>query len=328
MPHFPPFVKIVEVAPRDGLQNEHGTLCVQDKLHFIHQLEKAGLTTIEAGSFVSPQKMPQMANTDQVLHALITEQKERQTGTHVHYPVLVPNLKGLNNALKAGANAIALFTSCSETFNQHNIHCSIEQSFSRFEAICHALCKHPHPVTLRGYISCVLGCPYEGPVSQQRILSIAKRLLALGCSEISLGDTIGVGTPQQATQLITYLRPHIPLSQLAVHFHNTYGQALVNIYAALEAGIFIVDAAVSGLGGCPYAKHTATHTTQHTTAHTTGNVATEEVVYMLHGLDIQTGIDLPTLCQAGQFICQKLQCPSRSPVCQALQAHNTRLSST
>lgn len=293
MPATPSFIRIVEVGPRDGLQNESKILSPEIKIHLIDLLSNTGLQTIEAGAFVSPKWIPQMADTGQVLSAI-----KRKPG--VAYPVLVPNAQGLSNALAAGARDIAVFTAASETFCSKNINCSIDQSFDRFAPVFET--AKDQSLNVRGYVSCALGCPYEGNVSIASVVKVAKRLLEAGCSEISIGDTIGVGTPLHVRLLIQALQSEIPSEKLAVHFHDTYGQALANILVAIEQGISVVDSAVSGLGGCPYAKGSA------------GNVATEDVLYMIHGMGIETNVDLEAVAAAGNYICQKLGRKSQSRV--------------
>lgn len=291
--NFPKQVKIVEVGPRDGLQNEPKTLPAAIKIEFINRLAATGLTVIEAGSFVSPKWVPQMADTAEVLQGI-------NTSANIHFPVLVPNLQGLTAAIAAGVREIAVFTAASETFSQKNTNCSIAEGLARINDIIDMAKQHQLPV--RGYVSCVLGCPYEGPIDINKVADIAFELFNKGCYEVSLGDTIGVGTPAKAKQLIKCVTQKIPLDKIAVHFHDTYGQALANIYACLELGINIVDSSIAGLGGCPYAKGAS------------GNVATEDVVYMLQGLNIDTAIDLAKLIAVDKFICQILKRPSRSKV--------------
>ncbi|WP_338366556.1 hydroxymethylglutaryl-CoA lyase [uncultured Pseudoalteromonas sp.] len=283
MAAFPTEVKIVEVGPRDGLQNEKA-VSTKDKITLINALSDAGLKNIEAGAFVSPKWVPQMADSAEVINALDLP--------HVNLSALTPNLKGAQLAKQAGIKEFAIFTAASEAFCQKNINCSIEESIARFSEVM-AFAK-THNIRVRGYVSCVLGCPYEGEVDPQKVLAVSQSLLDMGCYEISLGDTIGVGTASKVTELLTLLLKHIDKSKLAVHFHDTYGQALTNIYAALSLGIATVDAAVAGLGGCPYAKGAS------------GNVATEDVVYLLNGLGIEHGIDLQRLSGAGWRITQTL----------------------
>jgi hydroxymethylglutaryl-CoA lyase len=293
---LPTSVRIVEVGPRDGLQNESGVITVDAKIALIEALQDAGLTCIEAGSFVSPNWVPQMADTAEVLARL-----RRKPG--VTYTALVPNLRGLEQALAAGVAQIAVFAAASETFSQRNINCSIADSFLRFAPVMEK--ARAAGISVRGYVSCVLGCPYEGPVAPKAVADVAAKLLALGCDEISLGDTIGVGTPLRARRLVECVTETIPLRQLALHFHDTNGQALANILACLELGVAVVDSSVAGLGGCPYA------------AGATGNVATEDLVYMLDGMGIETGVDLPLLCAAGNQISAELGRATASKVARA-----------
>jgi isopropylmalate/homocitrate/citramalate synthase len=257
------------------------------------------LPVIEAGSFVSPKWVPQMADTADVLAAI-----RRRPGTL--YPVLCPNRQGLARALAAGAPAVAVFASASETFCRRNLNCSIDASFDRFAEVCHAAAAAGVPV--RGYVSCILGCPYEGEVAARAVADVAARLSALGCYEISLGDTIGAGTPAAARAVVEAVAARVPLDRLALHFHDTYGQALANILAVLDLGIAVVDASVAGLGGCPYAPGAA------------GNVATEDVLYMLEGAGVQTGVDLDAVAAAGAFVCRALGRPPQSKAQQALAA--------
>ena len=294
---LPRSVRIVEVGPRDGLQNESQIVPLAAKVGLIEALVAAGLKNVESGSFVSPKWVPQMADTAQVLAAIT-----RNPG--VRYPVLVPNLKGLEAALAAGADEIAVFGAASESFSQKNINCSIAESLERFRpVVAAALAKG---VRVRGYISCVLGCPYEGPIEPAAVAAVAKALADMGCYEISLGDTIGTGTPLKAQAMLRAVAAVVPIDRLAVHFHDTWGQALANILACLELGVAVVDSAVAGLGGCPYAKGA------------TGNVATEDVVYMLDGMGIETGIDLAKLAAAGRAITAAIGKAPVSKVAQVL----------
>ena len=290
-------VRMIEVSPRDGLQNEKQTVATETKVALIGMLADAGLKTIEATAFVSPKWVPQMADHAEVLRALPARKG-------VSYPVLVPNLKGFEAALAAGAKGIAVFTAASETFAQKNINCSIAESLERFAPVFAAARAAGVPV--RGYVSCVLGCPYEGAVNPDRVAEVAARLRDAGCYEISLGDTIGVGTPNRTKDVIARVAQRVPVASLAGHFHDTYGQALANIYAAMELGVRRFDASVSGLGGCPYAPGAA------------GNVATEDLVYMLNGMGVETGVDLDRLVAAGGFICQKLGRETQSRVAKAM----------
>ncbi|CAH2604199.1 3-hydroxy-3-isohexenylglutaryl-CoA/hydroxy-methylglutaryl-CoA lyase [Rhodovastum atsumiense] len=295
---FPERVRIVEVGPRDGLQNEPIQVPVATRVALIEALAAAGLTRIEAGSFVSPKWVPQMAGTEEVLASL-----RRVPG--VDYPVLVPNLQGLDRALAAGVTEIAVFGAASEAFSRRNINCSIAESLDRFAPVVERALAAG--MRVRGYVSCVLGCPYEGTVAPAAVAGVAARLAAMGCYEISLGDTIGVGTPLQARHLVERVAQDVPVARLALHFHDTYGQALANTLACLETGVAVIDAAVAGLGGCPYAKGAA------------GNLATEDLVYMLHGMGIATGVDLDRLCAAGDMIAATLGRPSGSRVAKARQ---------
>lgn len=285
---LPNKVRLVEVGPRDGLQNEPQAVPVEVRVELIERLLKTGLKTIEVGSFVSPKWVPQMAGSAEVLAAL--PQVECQ------FPVLVPNLKGMELALQAGAREVAVFAAASEGFSQKNINCSIAESLKRFEPVMELAQRHQ--VRVRGYVSCVLGCPYEGDVSPQRVAHVSKALTELGCYEISLGDTIGVGTPEHAKHMLSTVAECVPMERLAVHFHDTYAQALANIYACLQLGVGVVDSSVAGLGGCPYAKGAS------------GNVATEDVLYLLNGLGIETGVDLKGVLEASAFISKFLK---RSP---------------
>ena len=275
-------VRIVEVAPRDGLQNEPGKVPTEVKVALIERLAEAGLPSVEATAFVSPKWVPQMAD-----HTEVLERVRRKPG--VSYPVLTPNLKGFEAARAAGATEVAIFGAASEAFSRKNINCSIAESLQRFEPVVEKALKSA--VKVRGYISCVLGCPYEGDIDPQRVAEVAQALYDMGCYEVSLGDTIGVGTPGRAKAMIEACARRVPVERLAGHYHDTYGQALANIYASLELGVRTFDASVGGLGGCPYAKGA------------TGNVATEDVVYMLHGMGIATGVDLERLVDIGQWIC-------------------------
>jgi hydroxymethylglutaryl-CoA lyase len=294
---FPTFVKLVEVGPRDGLQNEKNIIATSIKIDFIERLAETGLAVIEATSFVSPKWVPQLADASAVLQGI-----KKKAG--VSYPVLVPNVKGLENALAVGATEIAVFTTPSELFSQKNTGCSVIESMQRITDIMQLAKKNKLPV--RAYISCVLGCPYEGEIAVEKVVNQAKELQALGCYEISLGDTIGVGTPVKTKHLLDFVQAVVPTKQLAVHFHDTYGQALANIYVALQCGVAVIDSSVAGLGGCPYAKGA------------TGNVATEDVLYMLNGMNIKTGVDLKKLIQVGKFITAELGTKIQSKVSQAL----------
>ena len=274
-------IQIVEVGPRDGLQNEKEWVPTETKISLIEKLADAGLTKIEATSFVSPKWVPQLKDAHEVFTGI-----KRISG--VSYPVLTPNMKGFERALEADAKEIAVFSAASEAFTQKNTNCSIEESINRFRPVLEEAKKTNIPV--RGYISCVLGCPYQGNVDVDDVVNLAAKMTEMGCFQISLGDTIGAGTPVQAKRMVQKVSEKVPVSKLALHFHDTRGQALANIFACLELGVTVIDASVAGLGGCPYAKGA------------TGNVATEDVVFMLHGMDIETGIDLNKLIETGRFI--------------------------
>jgi len=292
-------VKIVEVGPRDGLQNEPGEVPTEVKLELIERLAAAGLRSVEATAFVSPKWVPQMAD-----HTEVLERIRRKPG--VSYPVLTPNLKGFEAARAAGATEVAIFGAASEAFSRRNINCSIAESLERFRPVAEAAKKND--VKVRGYVSCVLGCPYEGEVSSRQVAGVAGDLYDMGCYEVSLGDTIGTGTPGKTKAMIEACTERIPVEKLAGHYHDTYGQALANIYASLELGVRTFDASVAGLGGCPYA------------AGASGNVATEDVVYMLHGLGMETGVDLDQLVGIGRWICAILQREPSSKVNRAITA--------
>lgn len=296
---LPQQLTIIEVSPRDGLQNETLFVPTPIKLEFIQRLTECGLKIIESTSFVSPKWVPQMADHQQVMRGIIHQPQ-------VSYPALIANMTGMERAIECGVKEISVFTAVSETFSKKNANCSLAESMIRIADVIELAKKHEIPV--RGYISCVIACPYEGPMTPHQTVKVAKQLMELGCSQISLGDTIGAGTVGEVKKLLDALLPVISVDKIAVHFHDTYGQALANIYASLEYGISNVDSSVAGLGGCPYARSA------------TGNVATEDVVYMLNGLGIQTGIDLQKLLEAGRFICQYLNHPPRSKVSQAFQS--------
>jgi hydroxymethylglutaryl-CoA lyase len=296
---LPQQVRMVEVGPRDGLQNEAQIVPAATKIALIERLADAGLGVVEAGSFVSPKWVPQMADTAEVLAGL-----RRKPG--VSYPVLVPNLKGFAAALAAGVEEIAIFGAASEKFSQRNINCSIAESLERFAPV--AAAARQHGMRVRGYISCVVDCPYEGPIAPAAVADVAAKLFAMGCYEISLGDTIGTGTPARIQAMIAAVAAAVPRERLAVHFHDTYGQALANILASLESGIATVDSSVAGLGGCPYAKGAS------------GTVASEDVLYLLSGLGIRTGVDMTALAAAGRFVSQALGRDPVSKVARALAA--------
>jgi len=296
----PRSVRLVEVGPRDGLQNEARAVPTAVKIELIEKLADAGLRSIEATAFVSPKWVPQMADHSEVMRGI-----RRKPG--VAYPVLVPNLKGFEAAAAAGVEEIAVFAAASEAFSQRNINCSIATSLERFVPVMEA--ARARNIKVRGYISCVVGCPYEGAVAPAAVAGVARELDAMGCYEISLGDTIGVGNPNSVRAMLDAVLRDLPAPRLAIHLHDTYGQALVNLYSALDMGIGVVDSAVAGLGGCPYAKGAS------------GNVATEDVLYLLHGLGIETGVDAEQVFAAGQFICRAL---GRSPASKVAQAQAAR----
>jgi len=292
-------VRIVEVGPRDGLQNEKQSIATDIKVGLVDRLTEAGLPAIEAAAFVSPKWVPQMADGAEVMARI-----KRKPG--VAYPVLVPNMKGFESAVAAGVEEIAVFGAASESFSQKNINSTIAQSLARFEPVVAA--AHEKGIKVRGYISCVLGCPYEGEIAPKAVADVAKALYEMGCYEISVGDTIGVGTPARTLAMLEAVARHVPVEGIAGHYHDTYGQALANIYASLEFGVAVFDSSVAGLGGCPYAKGA------------TGNVATEDVVYMLHGLGCETGVNLDRLIDAGEYICAALGRPTNSRVGRAILA--------
>lgn len=295
--NLPNNVRIVEVGPRDGLQNENRSIPTTTKITLINMLVEAGLTYIEAGSFVNPKWVPQMADSAEVFAGIARKQG-------VTYAALTPNLQGYERAHAAHATEVAIFAAASEAFSQKNINCSIYESIKRFENVIERAKADNIPV--RGYISCVAGCPYSGEVDPTTVAAIATELFSLGCYEISLGDTIGVGTARQTQKIIDTVANKIPIHKIAVHMHDTYGQALANIYAALEMGVSVIDSSVAGLGGCPYAKGAS------------GNVATEDLVYLLNGLNIEHGVDLPKLIHAGNFISHALQKNNQSKVAHTL----------
>ena len=296
---LPRKVRLVEVGPRDGLQNEPVQVPTAVKIELIHQLQDSGLKVIEATAFVSPKWVPQMADASAVMAGI-------QRKPDVSYPVLVPNKKGLEGALAARATEIVVFGAATETFSRKNTNCSIAEGLERFEDVCRDALDQG--LKVRGDISVCLGCPYEGDVKAEAVTRIARALEQMGCYEITIADTIGVGTPGRTRAVFEAVAKHIPVKRLAGHFHDTYGQALANIYAALECGIATFDSSVAGLGGCPYAKGA------------TGNVATEDVLYMLSGLRIETGVDMTKLIAAGDYICGKLGRPTHSKAARALAA--------
>jgi len=294
---YPSHVRIVEVGPRDGLQNEKTIVPTATKVELIDRLSGTGLATIEATSFVSPKWVPQLADAADVFRAI-----RRKSG--VRYPVLVPNLQGYERAREVGADEIAVFTAASEAFNRKNINASIDESIERFTPVLER--ARADGVAVRGYVSTVLGCPYQGDVAVADVVRVARRLHELGCYEISLGDTIGIGTPAKARAMLAAVAEQVPIGALAVHFHDTRGQALANILACLELGVAVVDSSVSGAGGCPYARGA------------TGNVASEDVVYMLHGMGIATGIQLDKLIETGRWLSTQLARDNNSKVGRAV----------
>lgn len=296
---LPSHVRLVEVGPRDGLQNEAQPISVADKVQLVDALSAAGLSYIEVGSFVSPKWVPQMAGSAEVF-----AQIQRKPG--VTYGALAPNLRGFEDALAAGVKEVAVFAAASEAFSQRNINCSISESLDRFAPLMAA--ARQHGVSVRGYVSCVLGCPYEGDIAAAQVAAVARELYAMGCYEVSLGDTIGTGTAGATRRLFDVVGAQVPRDRLAGHFHDTYGQAIANIYASLLEGIQVFDSSIAGLGGCPYAKGAS------------GNVATEDVVYLLNGLGIETGIDLERLIGAGQQISEVLGRVTGSRVAKARNA--------
>ncbi|WP_299773822.1 hydroxymethylglutaryl-CoA lyase [uncultured Pseudoteredinibacter sp.] len=297
--NMPKKVRIVEVGPRDGLQNEATPISAETKIELIHKLADAGVSYIESGSFVNPKWVPQMAGSEAVFEGI-----QKQSG--VEYAALTPNMKGYERAVAVGADEVAIFAAASEAFSQKNTNCSIAESMDRFAPIMEAAKKEG--LKVRGYVSCVVGCPYEGDIDPEKVAMVAEKLIEAGCYEVSLGDTIGVGTPASVKTMLQAVLKKVPAEKLAVHLHDTYGQALANIYAALELGIAVVDSSVAGLGGCPYAKGAS------------GNVASEDVVYMLNGLGIESGIDLDKLIQAGDFICKAIDRDNGSKTAKALLA--------
>ncbi len=300
LPSFPPSVRIVEVGPRDGLQNEKVNIPTEQKIRFIDLLSESGLPVVEATSFVSPRAIPQLSDASAVMKGI------KQTPNTI-YPVLVPNLKGMERAIAAGVRSVSVFTAASESFTHHNINATIEESLANFRPVV-ALAQQEH-IPVRGYISTVFGCPYEGSVDPLRVLSVAQELLAMGIEELSLGDTIGVATPVQVMKMIALLTAHgIAIKQIAVHFHDTRGTALANVLASLQMGVTTIDSSIGGLGGCPYAPGAA------------GNLATEDLLYMLHGMHIETGVDLEKVVAATSYIAPLLGHAPTSKYYQAYQA--------
>ena len=292
-------VRIVEVGPRDGLQNEKQSIATAIKLELIDRLAAAGLRNIEATSFVSPKWVPQMADHAEVMRGL-----QRRPG--VSYPVLTPNLQGFEAAMAAGATEVAVFAAASEGFSQKNINCSVDESINRFVPVLEAAKRLG--VKVRGYVSCVIACPYDGPTAPQKVLHVAGRLHEMGCYEVSLGDTIGVGTPESVLRMLEATATRVPVGQLAGHYHQTYGMAVANVYASYQFGLRVFDSSIAGLGGCPYAKGA------------TGNVATEDIVYLLHGLGAETGVDLDALVDCGAWISAQLNRTNGSQAGRALLA--------
>ncbi len=297
MSHFPESVRIVEVGPRDGLQNEKTIVPAAVKIELIERLAACGLKTVEATSFVSPKWVPQLADAAEVYAGIAKREG-------VSYPVLVPNLKGYERARAVGVTEIAVFSAASEAFNRKNINASIDESIERFAPVMAR--ARADGVKVRGYVSTVLGCPYQGEVPLSDVVRVAAHLHEMGCYEVSLGDTIGVGTPEKARAMLRAVAEEVPMQALAVHFHDTYGQALANLHACLEEGVAVIDSSVSGAGGCPYARGA------------TGNVATEDVVYMLQGMGIATGVDLDALVLTGHWLSTQLGHPTTSRVARAL----------
>lgn len=290
-------ITLIEVGPRDGLQNEPVFVPTETKIKFINMLSETGLKHIEVTSFVSPKSIPQLADSRVVFQSINKSEA-------ISYSALIPNEQGMKSAIDSGVKRIAIFTAASELFNQRNIQCSIEESIARFKPVI-SMAK-AQGVSIRGYISCVLGCPYEGSISPSQVIPIMEQLLTLGVDEISLGDTIGVGTPKQTKQLIRAIKIILPLSNVAMHFHDTYGQAIANICTSLDAGISRFDSSVAGLGGCPYARGAS------------GNVATEDVLYLMHGLGLETGVDIYKIVLAGDMICKAIGRPNQSKTANAL----------
>ena len=294
---LPSHVRIVEVGPRDGLQNEKQLIDIDTKVALIDCLANAGFTHIEAGSFVNPKWVPQMADS-----AAVFEKINRRD--NVSYAALTPNIKGFERAIEANANEVAIFASASESFSQKNINCSIAESLERFIPVMQA--AKANNIRVRGYVSCVAGCPYEGDIPAAKVAEVAKALYNMGCYEISLGDTIGVGTPSLISSMINAVTESTPIEKIAVHFHDTYGQAIANSYAALQLGVSVIDSSIAGLGGCPYAEGAS------------GNVATEDVLYLLKGLNIKTGINLSAAIAAGNYISDRLGRENGSKVARAM----------
>lgn len=299
----PAHITLVEVGPRDGLQNEPWTMPVEHRIALVDALARSGLPVVEVGSFVSPRAVPQMAQTDAVLRGITPTDATR-------FPVLVPNVTGMHKAIAAGAREVSVFISATESFSQRNINCSIAQSLDRVAEVIDL--ARPQGIRVRGYLSCVLGCPYEGVVPTADVTNVAERLWTLGCHEISLGDTIGTGTPDKAQAMVRAVAERVPVDRLAAHFHDTYGQALANVLACMDVGVSVVDSAAGGLGGCPYAKGAS------------GNLATEDLLYMLDGMGVTTGVAMDTLLDAVDLIVDTLAIPVRSKVHAARRAKDDR----
>ncbi|QRN04424.1 hydroxymethylglutaryl-CoA lyase [Legionella sp. MW5194] len=298
--NYPNQVTLVEVGPRDGLQNEITFVSTRKKIELINQLSQSGLKRIEVTSFVSPKAIPQLSDNLEVYAGI-----DKPAG--VQFSALVPNTRGLQRAIEAGVTEIAVFTAASEEFNRRNINCSIAESLARIAEIIPL--AQAHQIKIRGYVSCVVGCPYEGAIAPEKVLDVARELAQLGIYEISLGDTIGVGTPRQTSLLLEKILNYLPAKQIAMHFHDTYGQAIANIHASLQCGITCFDSSVAGLGGCPYARGAS------------GNVATEDVLYLMHGLGIETGVDIYKIVHAGDMICKAMSRKNQSKVANALLAN-------
>lgn len=306
---LPQSVRIVEMGPRDGLQNEKQSVSTDTKVELIARLAEAGLRSIEATAFVSPKWVPQMADNAEVLARVLAVDNGSEGGRSIDYPVLTPNLKGFEAALAAGAREVAVFGAASESFSQKNINCSIAESLARFRPVTDA--AREAGVRVRGYVSCVVGCPYEGEVSPEKVVEVSETLLEMGCYEVSLGDTIGVGTPASVQRMLEAVMHKVPVERLAGHYHDTYGMAVANVFASLQMGVAVFDASVAGLGGCPYA------------AGASGNVATEDVVWLLNGLGIDTGIDLDKLVDTAAWISARLERAPASRVARAVLAKRT-----
>ena len=306
---LPASVRIVEMGPRDGLQNEKRLVPTETKVELVRRLESAGLKAIETTSFVSPKWVPQMGDNTEVLRRVLA-----QAAAGVAYPVLTPNLKGFEAALAAGATEVAVFGAASESFSQKNINCSIAESLERFRPLTDA--AQAAGVKVRGYVSCVVGCPYEGAVAPQKVAEVAATLLAMGCYEVSLGDTIGVGNPASVSRMLEAVSKRVPVAKLAGHYHDTYGMAVANVFASLQMGVAVFDAAVGGLGGCPYA------------AGASGNLATEDLVWLLDGLGISTGIELDALINVAAWISAELGRDPASRVARAVLAKRAQIATT